>query len=182
MQKLNTFVFISLLLVGSITNAENLATTDDGKRVSLKNDGTWEYIAIQKKIISHKTYSDDLVEVTLRKACLVNDVDSKSYVLELLIKVTVKTKTKIVGLKTYAKINYFISIVDNFGNNFWITSLSQTNSKYSLRPNEEETFTIRTKDYPLETSSFIEISINKELFGNQKAFTFKIPTSDIEKT
>ena len=49
MQKFITFVFISLLVVSTITNAENLATTDDGKRISLKKDGTWEYIAIKKK-------------------------------------------------------------------------------------------------------------------------------------
>jgi hypothetical protein len=187
MKKFTIFVFITLLFVSTITNAENLATTNEEKKVSRGNDGTGEYFAIQKNKIGPKHYSDDLVEVTATRVYLSKDrLYKENTIIEIILKLTVKTKSKIIHPIIYTSDRpRSFSIKDNFGKDLYVSTVPpyfpQKLQKTGLCPNEEKTFTLNTKILPSETFSFIELFIPEHLFGNQKAFTFKISASDIEK-
>lgn len=193
-------VLLLPLLVGFSTPSfsDNIfATTDDGKRVLLNPNGTWEYKIKNKTNNVFDSYSGELVNVSI----IETKIEKISGLFERLdfvikLKVSSNTPTSILTMKTHTIYGYengsniggtmpvgFL-VKDNFGNNMKVQSVSPTFIGFDekgLRYGESKIFSIRPTETPLDASSYIVLEISQGVFGNKKPIELKIPTTDIVK-
>lgn len=196
---------LMLILVTAHAAAEKYATTDDGKRVRLNADGSWEYVreepiedpnATGSVGSEDLTYVDDLVKVTFQSAFIPSNHSRTRWgktrwgKTQMKFEVTVVSKTKIIFPftrdahqdsitgETYGFPRPFY-VKDNYGNRY---SVSDIRPYYysggigeGLRPGQTETFKILLTNTPLESASHVDVKIPTGVFGNVRAIDFSIP-------
>jgi len=77
-----------------------------------------------------------------------------------------------------------ISLYDNFNNDMKIEKLSPVYTglkERGLRPGETKKFTIKTKNYPVDAATFLKLTIDKDVFDNNKFAKIKIPLNRLKK-
>jgi hypothetical protein len=172
----------------------DLATTDNGKRVKLENNGKWSFIEESKpNMNSNEVYNDELVRVSFLNAELDRSYD-KSIYMKIILKVEAISKTQIIDINTHdayehkdgslssSPVGFYVK--DNFNNNLKVCNVIPKVYKgvhQGLRPNETKKFTLRTTEYPINSASFIIIKINRFVFGSKNNIELKIPTEKIKK-
>lgn len=175
--------------------ADTIATTDTGKEVLLKDNGTWKYLTkkADKKEPSDKTYfQDENVRITFDRAYI---KESKSQYLPLPSRLTIEltleivTKTKLIRPKTHRIFGYDngsdvggvmpigVTLKDNYSNNLSIDYLKPTFYKYngsSLRYGTTTKIIVSTEDLPVEAANHILLRIKEGTYGNQQDVSIKI--------
>ena len=179
------------------------ATTDDGRRVILKMDGSWEYEEIEK-IDSDLAYQDSTVEISFESARL-TDKEYIGIYTWVALTVSVKSKTKIVEpyFRRYYTSNELTGEVsssprgfylrDSFGNRLELRNTYQgeynpddglwsnlrRSEEKKIRPLESVKMELGFEGYPLETAPFVVLSVDAGTLGNENDFVINIPSEKI---
>lgn len=189
---------ILALLIASNAVAEIHATTDDGQRVQLNNDGTWSFYTAPPRATKEYVYMDSLVKIEVKDVKTLGFIGTDIILgTELTFFVTNLSKTKVISPKTHVTYGFEdgsdiggrmprgFMLSDNYGNDLKVGSLHPEYIGYKekgLRPGETKTFKLTANDYPLETISHLQLSIDKGVFENDKLITLTIPKQMVRNT
>lgn len=137
------------------------------------------------------------MNVSVVSTKVVSDYFTNRLITKIELKVSSLSPTSIIYPKTHRIWGYEngsdtggftlegFSIKDNFGNPMKLTSVSPRyvglSNERGLRYGEDNVFTIRTAENPLDAASHLELKISAGVLGNNKQIVFTIPTSSIIK-
>ena len=138
-----------------------------------------EYFKDDQVSVDEIFYTDENVKITL------GNLTSTYPGYNIWISVQSLLKDSYLKIKTHEEpivIDYprKLIIKDNFGNNLGLKWISPIGNK-NIRPYEEEKFSISTKEIPLNSVSYLNLTIPEGVFGNKEKFTFKIPSTRITR-